>query len=178
MIQINKLGDQPIRLSSYFQKFENFTTEDLKDYKTFHNYVKIEVDILMYILDVKEFYINRNRKRTARNHYCIKCNMITNEHYVRKHVNDKHAKDLNNASITINDAIKKLGEVSVNTCFENKIMMNVFDRIYTIYCTVDKKQFETKLLNDVTKDEKIKNGIKQLLIKFVILSGYNYDDSV
>ena len=63
MIQIKKYADQPTRLSSYFQKFEEFTIEDLKEYKTFSNYIKIDIDKLMYILGIKEFYIHRNRKR-------------------------------------------------------------------------------------------------------------------
>ena len=85
---------------------------------------------------------------------------------------------MNNINITIEDAMNQLGEVGVNTCTENKIMMKVFNRIYIIYSVVYKKAFEKKLLEDVVNDEKIKNKVKQLLIKFVVLSGYNYDDSV
>lgn len=42
----------------------------------------------------------------------------------------------------------------------------------------DDKSFRKKLIDDVAKDEKIRNEFKKLLIKFVLLSGYNYDNSL
>ena len=78
-----------VRLSQYFEKFEDFTQDDLKEYKNFNEYVKLDIDKLMYIIGAREFYKYKNRKRTSRNHYCIVCNGITNEYYVKKHIKDK-----------------------------------------------------------------------------------------
>ena len=167
-----------MRLSQYFEKFEDFTQDDLKEYKNFNEYVKLDIDKLMYIIGAREFYIYKNRKRTSRNHYCIVCNGITNEYYVNKHIKDKHPVDSDNISISINSAINQLGEVCVNSASEDKIMMNVFKRIYVICSQCDEIVFRTKLMDDVNKDEKIRNEFKKLLIKFVLLSGYNYDGNL
>lgn len=177
-VEINKYANTRVRLSQYFEKFENFTQDDLKEYKNFNEYVKLDIDKLMYIIGAREFYIYKNRKRTSRNHYCIVCNGITNEYYVNKHIKDKHPVDSDNISISINSAINQLGEVCVNSASEDKIMMNVFKRIYVICSQCDEIVFRTKLMDDVNKDEKIRNEFKKLLIKFVLLSGYNYDGNL
>ena len=57
-------------------------------------------------------------------------------------------------------------------------MMNCFKRSYIIYNMTDDKSFRKKLIDDGAKDEKIRNEFKKLLIKFVLLSGYNYDNSL
>ena len=177
-VEINKYANTRVRLSQYFEKFENFTQDDLKEYKNFNEYVKLDIDKLMYIIGAREFYIYKNRKRTSRNHYCIVCNGITNEYYVNKHIKDKHPVDSDNISISINSAINQLGEVCVNSASEDKIMMNVFKRIYVICSQCDEIVFRSKLMDDVNKDEKIRNEFKKLLIKFVLLSGYNYDGNL
>lgn len=127
-IVIPKYCNQPTRLSKFFQYYEDFTNEDLKDYKNFPNYVNIDVDKLMFILGVKEFYLKNSRKRKAHNHYCLKCNSFTNEYYVKKHVNDKHSDNVNTVTLSIKDAFKKIGEVCVSNVTEDKVMMKCFNR--------------------------------------------------
>ena len=131
----------------------------------------------MFILGVVSFYVTKGRKRKVSNHYCLKCNDFTDDYYLERHVNVIHIND-NTVPLDIKDALRKLGQICITNHQEDNVMMKCFERSYKIYAMTNAELFKEKLINDVTKDIKLVNEFKKLLMKFVLLSGYTYDQNM
>ena len=178
-VPVNRNARILVTLHEYFKKKEDFNESEEDEYKSFRYFISKDVDILMYILGLEEFYFYKDPTRGTRNiknNFCLICKSATNDYYAKRHLKNKTHIRLEKDYIEMNKELDNLDAVANNTFYEDMQCANVFKRMKYIYSNVDSNAFITRLKYDISNDHKKKMHYIKMILKFILLSNTELDE--